>query len=230
MLRLGSKNVSKLFLGGRAIANAYLGDRLVWQASQPLPYDAEVEYLGCSGQQHVETGLQVIDYVGYQLEIKYRFTSRVSTESWCIGYWNTQPEWRIYLAGHYFENLRCGAGPDNSTYHCNKPFDTNWHVAELKLDGAYFDGVRGADTNLYAMPQPTTNSIWLGRSSHADGNTPRQIEYCKMWTVGGELVRDFIPVRFTNESNQNEGAFYDKVGQQLYRNAGMGDFIIGPDV
>lgn len=152
--------------------------------------------------------------------MKYRFTSYENTESWCIGYWNTQPEWRIYLAGHYFENLRCGAGPDNSQYHCSKEFDTNWHVAELKLDGAYFDGERGADCDLYSLPQPTTNSIWLGRSSHADGGTPRQIEYCKMWTVGGQLVRDFIPVRYTDEYSQSKGGWYDRVSGQLFTNVG----------
>lgn len=185
MLYLGERGISKLYLGETPIAKAYLGENLVWQASQPLPYDAEVEYLECYGTQYVETGLQVVNYTGYQLEMGFCFTEEQSTESWCMGYWNTEPSWRIYLVGHYFENLRCGAGPDNSTYHCNKPFDTNWHVAELKIDGAYLDGVRGADCDLYALPEPTTDSIWLGRSAHADGGTNRQISYCKFWTVGG---------------------------------------------
>lgn len=229
MLKLGNITVSDLKLGTTQITKAYLGSNLVWQKQQPLPYDAEVQYLECNGRSYVETGLSVVNYVGYPLEIKYRFTEYIHTESWCIGYWNTTPEWRIYLAGHYFENLRCGVGPDNSTYHCSVPFDTNWHVAELKLDGAYFDGVKGADTNLYAMPAPTTPSIWLGRSSHADGNTIRQIEYCKMWTVEGTLVRDFIPVRFTDENSQTRGAFYDKVTNQLFKNAGSVNFTIGPD-
>ena len=46
----------------------------------------------------------------------------------------------------------------------------------------------------------------------------------------GSLVRDFIPVRFTNELGQSEGAMYDKVSRQLFRNAGTGQFVIGPDV
>ena len=104
-------------------------------------------------------------------------------------------------------------------------------MAELKLNGAYFDGVRGADTNLYAMPQPTTNSIWLGRSSHADGSTARRIEYCKMWDVNGTLMRDFITVRVGQT-----GAFYDRQnptggpnGNGLYYNDGTGSFTLGPD-
>ena len=47
--------------------------------------------------------------------------------------------------------------------------------------------------------------------------------------IGDKPVRDFIPVRFTNENGVSEGAMYDKVSDQLYRNAGTGAFVIGPD-
>ena len=43
------------------------------------------------------------------------------------------------------------------------------------------------------------------------------------------MVFDAIPVRFTNESSQSEGAMYDRVSGQLFRNAGTGSFVIGPD-
>ena len=46
----------------------------------------------------------------------------------------------------------------------------------------------------------------------------------------GELVRDYIPVRFTNELGVSEGAMYDRVSRKLFRNAGTGSFTIGPDV
>jgi hypothetical protein len=51
----------------------------------------------------------------------------------------------------------------------------------------------------------------------------------KAWDGDRILVRNFIPIRFTNENNQTEGAMYDKVTKQLFRNAGTGSFIIGPD-
>jgi hypothetical protein len=63
----------------------------------------------------------------------------------------------------------------------------------------------------------------------------------KIW-IGGAFIRDFIPVRFTNELGQSEGAMYDRanptVGMNpdgsartdgLYRNRGTGIFVIGPD-
>lgn len=58
----------------------------------------------------------------------------------------------------------------------------------------------------------------------------------------GVLVRDLIPVRFTNELGQSEGAMYDRanptVGKNpdgsprtdgLYRNRGTGAFLYGAD-
>jgi hypothetical protein len=44
-----------------------------------------------------------------------------------------------------------------------------------------------------------------------------------------ELGMELIPVRFTNEQGVSEGAMYDKVSGQLFRNAGTGVFGFGPD-
>lgn len=46
---------------------------------------------------------------------------------------------------------------------------------------------------------------------------------------GQNIVRVFVPVRFTNELGVSEGAMYDKVSGQLFRNQGSGSFILGPD-
>ena len=46
---------------------------------------------------------------------------------------------------------------------------------------------------------------------------------------GGVLVRDMIPVRFTNDQGVVEGAMWDKVSKQLFRNAGNGAFLYGSD-
>ena len=43
------------------------------------------------------------------------------------------------------------------------------------------------------------------------------------------FVRDFIPVKFTNESGETEGAMYDRVSGQIFYNQGTGAFVIGPD-
>lgn len=53
--------------------------------------------------------------------------------------------------------------------------------------------------------------------------------YFARFYTDDELVLDLIPVRFTNENGVSEGAMYDRVSGQLFRNAGTGAFIIGPD-
>ena len=49
------------------------------------------------------------------------------------------------------------------------------------------------------------------------------------FTLNSTTLRDFIPVRLTNDNGKSEGVMYDKVSGQLFRNAGTGAFIIGPD-
>lgn len=72
----------------------------------------------------------------------------------------------------------------------------------------FFGGVHGT-----AVDDCTSMKIWYFKIIH-----------------GSTLVRDYIPVRFTNELGQSEGAMYDRVSRKLFRNAGTGSFIIGPDV
>ena len=50
-----------------------------------------------------------------------------------------------------------------------------------------------------------------------------------VFSVDNTILGSFIPVRFTNEDGVSEGAMYDKVSGKLYRNAGTGAFIIGPN-
>ncbi len=38
-----------------------------------------------------------------------------------------------------------------------------------------------------------------------------------------------VPIRFANEQGVSEGAMYDRVTRQLFRNRGTGAFVIGPD-
>lgn len=46
---------------------------------------------------------------------------------------------------------------------------------------------------------------------------------------GIDDVIDLTPVRFTNDRGETEGAMYDRVSKQLFRNSGTGAFVIGPD-
>jgi hypothetical protein len=90
--------------------------------------------------------------------------------------------------------------------------------------GQTFNGIQGNSNNigngllyLFNRTSSLNQYPWNGK-----------IYSAKIW-VESILVRDFITVRFTNELGQSEGAMYDRVSGQLFRNAGTGAFTIGPD-
>jgi len=188
-----------------------------------IPY-RQVEWLQSTGSQYINTGMSPpAQYTGYQVEIEYRYTSRPSNDTWVFGYWNNNPSARLYLVG-YYNGYRCGAGPDNSSYWANINYDTNFHVAQLLNDGAYFDGVKLKSTALNVLGLHDNSGFWLFKSQYIDTGGTRQVKYCKMWTVEGELVRDFVPVLDDNDVP----CMYDKVSKTLFYNAGTGSFTAGP--
>lgn len=233
MLKIGTKNINNIYIGSKNVERVYCGSDIIWQKEQPLPYDAEVSYLQADGTQLIDTGMKTSGgdsalNRGYQVEIEYRYTSRPGNDTWVFGYWNTIPSIRLYLIG-YYNGYRCGAGPDTSSYWANINYDSNFHVASIKNDGAYFDGIRLKPTDISGIGAHGAHGLWLFQSEHVERGGTRQVKYCKMWTIEGELVRDFIPVRFTNENDISEGAMYDRVSKQLFRNIRYGRFVIGPD-
>ena len=51
MSKIGTADIKDIMLGNIEISKAYLGSDVVYQKSSPLPYDAQVEYIGSSGTQ-----------------------------------------------------------------------------------------------------------------------------------------------------------------------------------
>ena len=67
---------------------------------------------------------------------------------------------------------------------------------------------------------------------HRDGYVSTQsckIGRCKLY-YKGELLYDFTPIRYKNEDNIWEGAMYDNVNGEMFRNQGTGGFIFGRDI
>ena len=78
------------------------------------------------------------------------------------------------------------------------------------------------------------DEVWLFRSNdtHTEFSSKRNqrtsVKKARIVSMGSVLF-DAIPVRFTNENGVSEGAMYDRVSGNLFRNAGTSSFIIGPD-
>ena len=197
-----------------------------------MPYAYSVEWLEACGEQFIFTGLPIKNNTGYQVEMEYCFatypSAQANPEAWVYGYWNSRPSNRLYLIGMYKTDLRCGAGPDNSFYHCNISRDTNFHVAKLLNNGAYFDGVRKCATvlNTLANPPAGMTSVMMFKSPHVDNGGTRRVKYCKIWSIAGELLRDYKGVVDFNDIP----CVYDAVENTLTYNAGTGNFGIGPKI
>lgn len=79
MLKLGTQDISALYLGETKIKRAYLGESLVFEGSKPsrLPEGyTEVEYIESSGTQYIDTGVKPSDslifYVDFYIgSLKY---------------------------------------------------------------------------------------------------------------------------------------------------------------
>lgn len=191
-------------------------------AGKRLPYDAEVEYLKTSGQCYICTGVIASNGI-----IFYGKTMRINSNSvlgWssldCI---TNAAEFRWRDHSVYVTQPKVG-----------QIYDFVWGP-DVYLDGV-FQGKRDTTSALQA------EVVLFARTTYGGDPYNGQTWYIKIENELG-LVRDFIPVRFTNENGQTEGAMYDRanptVGMNpdgsarddgLYRNRGTGAFSWGNDI
>ena len=198
----------------------YLGSR----RGPALPYDSEVEYLESTGTQYIDTGVNAKQ----SLKVRVVFETNSTTTS------------------YFVYGVRAG----NSTITCASGFGTTlgyvrWGTSAYReaVPSGLVDIVQdsnGAIVNgnsySYSATQTVveqsgyTMAMFAGRSSTTTvtANMVGRIYSCQIWQ-NGVLVRDFIPVRFTNGLGQSEGAMYDRVSGQLFRNSGTGAFNYGND-
>ena len=217
----------------------------------------QVEYLESDGRQYIDTGIPVVkndDNYYISVEIKFSANS-IQNDKWVFGSYNHDiGDNYNYLVGIY-ENQWCvGQFNKNFKHPAGIPTISNvTHTVKVNLDvdgvgttlETAFDGrtvntatvkkkyTGGADTNAYLF----ASHRMVGYDQITpDYALPSRIYYCKIWE-NGTLKRDFIPVMFTNNLGQAEGAMYDcanpRVGVNpdgtprtdgLYRNRGVGSF------
>jgi hypothetical protein len=201
-----------------------IGGVTVWTKSNPLPYDAEVEYLESTGTQYIDTGVILTD----RSEVRFRvraeqtsgryglFGSRSGASSANVSGWiNTG------LAGLDFNN------GSYATYRVQTSVSAGDIITASASATKRSVSVSGVAT--------TNENVWSGSFA-----TPSNCLICSIngsgWTLArvriftfqiyeaGVLVRSFVPVRIGQT-----GYLFDRVSGQLFGNAGTGAFTIGPD-
>ena len=205
------------------------------------PYTKEVEYLESTGTQWIETPA----YVSYREDFEVECSARIISNQ------------RVVLVGDYQDgqythtSLEIG-GTSNSRSYWTRAYaqigSTAWDKwltqyalnSDVKISMTYNATTR----NMIATDGTTTQTATFGNPTWTASNKPLKMfldwrnspaaiqNPARIYRVVikcGSSTWDFIPVRFLNENGQQEGAMYDKVSKQLFRNKGTGSFTIGPD-
>ena len=208
--------------------NAARGIFLAARRKPRLPYDAEVEYLESTGTQWIDTG--VIPNQSSVSEIKCQTDTPTAKPGFFFAGarkagLNNSYTYQKTTTGFFYSEF----GLDN---YCElAQADAMWHVFRIEPPYIFMDGNRKTYNNPTQSAFTTPHNFILhGCWQDAGGNVlgNKKIAYFK-FSQGGVLVRDMISVRFTNEHGQSEGAMYDRVSGQLFRNAGTGAFLYGAD-
>ena len=172
-----------------------------------------VEYLESTGTQYINTGINPQSSTTWSTDIVCLPKSGVTYMS-LIGYsYNTLGIQSVGITQSKWSQTSLVVDYANPT------------LVHADQNGQIFNGIQGNSNNigkgllyLFNRANVLTQYPWAGK-----------IYSAKIW-IESILVRDFKPVHFTNELGQSEGAMYDRVSGQFFRNQGTGAFIIGPDV
>lgn len=195
-------------------------------AGKRLPYDAELEYLESTGKQYIDTGI----VPGSDVEFEFWF----SAPSYSATFY---PLFGSYSNGNYLGVQRNSGGTPYSLIawrgSSGKKQITSSNVENYEGVISLHGDIFTFKEDTYAISTSAFNgntSMWYGRVNGIDTfGGSRLIGFCKIWK-DSILVRDYIPVRFTNEQGVSEGAMYDRVSGRLFGNAGTGAFTYGNDL
>lgn len=215
-------------------------------ARKRLPYDAEVEYLQSSGTQWIDTG--VIGGPNARWVSDCAITDTRSVNRY-IGQVGTAPKYNArFNFGRNLNDKFTGFIGDVS-YSVVGQSDSARHtfVLDALLGVFSVDSMVGNFGSIaWSFPSQVYGGISLFGRMFVDTGVVNPIISMRLWSAQisqyGSIVRDMIPVRFTNEFGQSEGAMYDRANPTvgvnpdgaprtdgLYRNRGTGSFTIGPD-
>lgn len=213
-----SANLMSLARSGGKFLKLF-GDR---KMMKPLPYDAEVEWLECVGLQYIVT-----DYIlsGEGNLFRAGYELKKSKECYLFGNQSGNRNGISISTSKGFE-LGLGTGYYNSSI---KPkLDVFYEIEASTRKGNSYIIANGDLVNSNSDKTERFSGPCFVFSDYYYKS--RQVfSYGRLYYLTIDSAFDSIPVRFTNESGVSEGAMYDKVSGQLFRNAGTGAFVIGPD-
>ena len=208
-----------------------IGGRRNCSNGNGLPYDSEVEYIESTGTQWIDTEIIPDSSIGLAVTGRFprfqgftRIGSRYAINSgqFCI--------LSVATNGIRFD---MGSGNSDSTQWEVQSDATEVHL-NARLKAARLVGLTGEEYSHNFEPTMSFSHFPIlifafnnnGTPAIARGMVVSRVKISKRQVI----IRDMIPVRFTNEYGSTEGAMYDLISGEVFRNKGSGSFIIGPDV
>lgn len=226
MIKLGSSDMAKAYVGSTEVSKMYLGSELVWEnGPAPLPYDAEIEYLQSNSLAYIDTG------------IAGNNNNLVITAKWMIGTWNSGGciYSNYYSTSTNMTRLYFASTTGNIIAGINTKGGNQVTVSGITVDTLYttvaarnYLTVNGTRTT-YSSASGSSNSrniVLFNRSTDNlnDKDLGAKLYLFKIEASGSTLL-DMIPVRVGSV-----GYMYDKVSGNLFGNDGSGSFILGNDI
>ena len=225
-MKLGSTEISKIYLGSTEVSKAYLGDVQVHGGASPvLPYDAEVEYIECDGSAYINTGIKTASTTSFNFSIYLPQYTNFNPAPWLFG-------------------SRSGANKGQMALLIDSSTSTQWRYGTKMVSLPFLGAGNYTISNVNASRTLVVNGTSYSSSSqsftsnydfdifclnvngtHGGFASGMRFKNGKIYQ-NGTLVRDYIAVRVGQV-----GYLYDKVSGTLFGNANAtGAFVLGNDV
>lgn len=213
-----------------ALRNSFIGPR--------FPYDKEVEYLESTGVQCINSGVPVTPDVGFYTVCEV-FGQTSNEYPTIVGAQrdDSSEYMSIYEDANIVFSETCSLDPlDNSNV--LSPADTKLNIKINYLYSGMIEvDIRNFGYNNIACVVPNMG-LPIGAFCAYTENGAAYFAQGRIYSLkiskGNVIVRDFVPVRFTNELGVSEGALYDRANPNggpsengLYRNEGSQPLRIG---
>lgn len=190
-----------------------------------LPYDAEVEWIDNQDIAGSFIDLGVKAYSNCEWYIGFGFQS-ILTSTACWGAANDAGRlataW-ITVGGA----IRYGGAYTYGFPTSRWEYFSQKNIITIKQHEIILNGSSAVNLTADFNDSRSTDNVYFGACNNFSSKGCRMF-FLKL-TVEGVLTLDLEPVRFTNENGETEGAMYDRVSGELFRNRGTGAFVIGPD-
>lgn len=230
MIAIGGTKITKAYLGSTELKNIAIGDELLLN-SEPLPYDAEIEWLESVDGAYIDTGISGYSTLKFNIHLIASsshtgslFGSRISANSGLYTVFCKNQ------SGATDNGIRWGFGGQNVYINSKKTMlatgrevvmRNNPQPRTMTYDETYTISANNVTFN-------NNQSIHLfgmnnnGTHSNIQSGTTKVLSFTL--TEGGTTLLDFIPVRVGQV-----GYMYDKISGNLFGNVGQGSFNIGND-